>query len=170
MRRSTRPAACRSDLHPIRPFYKQRGCRLTDLALRPAYDREILDRIAPYSPDIILLSSYLYILTEPFLAAYPGRIVNVHGSDLTRLGLDGRPLYPGLRAVRDAIEPASARRLRRRTSSPRTSTRGPLSRGPIPTPSPRLSPSSLRAARPAPFMPTRTRTRSGCSRRPGARC
>jgi formyltetrahydrofolate hydrolase len=37
------------------------------------------------------------------LRAYPGRIVNVHGSDLARRGADGRPLYPGLRAVRDAI-------------------------------------------------------------------
>jgi formyltetrahydrofolate hydrolase len=34
---------------------------------------------------------------------YPGRIVNVHGSDLTRTDSEGRPLYPGLRAVRDAI-------------------------------------------------------------------
>lgn len=91
-------------LHPIRSFYKQRGCRLTDLAPRPEYDRGLLALLEPYGPDIVLLSSYLYILTEPFLEVFPGRIVNVHGSDLTRLGPDGRPLYPGLRAVRDAIE------------------------------------------------------------------
>ena len=37
------------------------------------------------------------------LEAFPDRIVNVHGSDLARTGARGRPLYAGLRAVRDAI-------------------------------------------------------------------
>ena len=41
-------------------------------------------------------SSYLYLLTAPMLEAFPGRIVNVHGSDLARTGRDGRPLYAGL--------------------------------------------------------------------------
>jgi hypothetical protein len=37
------------------------------------------------------------------LDAFPGRIVNVHAADLARTGKNGRPLYTGLRAVRDAI-------------------------------------------------------------------
>jgi hypothetical protein len=53
--------------------------------------------------DLLLLSGYLYLLTEPALAAFSRRIVNVHGSDLTRRGEHGRPKYLGLRAVRDAI-------------------------------------------------------------------
>ena len=40
---------------------------------------------------LLLLSSYLYLLTEPVLEAFPDRIVNVHGSDLARTGSDGRP-------------------------------------------------------------------------------
>jgi folate-dependent phosphoribosylglycinamide formyltransferase PurN len=89
--------------HPIRAFYKARGRRLTDLAVRPEFDAETAALLSPYQADAVLLSSYLYILTFPFLSAFPGRIVNVHGSDTTRRGADGKPLYPGLRAVRDAI-------------------------------------------------------------------
>jgi folate-dependent phosphoribosylglycinamide formyltransferase PurN len=91
-------------VHPIRPFYRSRGQRLTDLEARSDFDRETVALLSPFEPHAVLLSSYLYILTEPFLLAFPGRIVNVHGSDTTRRGPDGRPLYPGLHAVRDAIE------------------------------------------------------------------
>jgi hypothetical protein len=37
------------------------------------------------------------------LSAHPGRIVNVHDSDLTVLGEDGRPRWRGLWSTRDAI-------------------------------------------------------------------
>jgi phosphoribosylglycinamide formyltransferase-1 len=87
--------------HPIRAFY--RGRPTSDLARRRAYDRETVAALAPHRPDFVLLSSYLYILTEPMLEAFPGRIANVHGSDLTRIGPDARPLYVGLHAARDAI-------------------------------------------------------------------
>ena len=89
--------------HPIRPFYAARRAPLSDLSLRPDYDRRTVDFLALQRPDVLLLSSYLYLLTGPVLEAYPDRIVNVHGSDMARLGPDGRPLYPGLDAVRDAI-------------------------------------------------------------------
>jgi phosphoribosylglycinamide formyltransferase 1 len=87
----------------IRRFYARGHVELSDLAVRRAYDRRTVRLLAPHAPDLLLMSSYLYIVTEPLLSAYSGRIVNVHGSDLARLGPDGRPLYPGLRAVRDAI-------------------------------------------------------------------
>jgi folate-dependent phosphoribosylglycinamide formyltransferase PurN len=89
--------------HPIRAFCRRRGGRFTDLSLRKDYDAETVERLRPFEPDALLLSSYLLIGTEPLLAAWPDRIVNVHGSDLGRRGSDGRPLYTGLRAVRDAI-------------------------------------------------------------------
>lgn len=73
------------------------------MTARRDYDRATAARLATYRPDIVLLSSYLYVLTDPVLEAFPGRIANVHGSDLTRARPDGRPLYPGLTAVRDAI-------------------------------------------------------------------
>jgi len=89
--------------HPIRPFYAARGLPIADLAARRDYDRQSVERLAMLRPNLLLLSSYLYLLTDPVLEAFPNRILNVHGSDLARTGPDGRPLYPGLRAVRAAI-------------------------------------------------------------------
>ena len=84
--------------HPIARFSQARGVRRADLAARVDYDRETLALLEPYRPDLLLLSSYLLIVTEPLLRAFPDRIVNVHHADLTK-----RPRYAGLRAVRDAI-------------------------------------------------------------------
>jgi phosphoribosylglycinamide formyltransferase-1 len=92
--------------HAIRDFYGNRP--LSDLARRREFDERTVGLLAPLRPDFVLLSSYLYLLTEPMLEAYPGRIANVHGSDLLRKGAGGRPLYPGLRAVRDAIAAGEA--------------------------------------------------------------
>lgn len=89
--------------HSINVFCQQRGRRFTDLSLREDYDAVTVERLRPFAPDALLFSSYLLIATEPLLAAWPERIVNVHGSDLARTGPDGCPLYTGLRAVRDAI-------------------------------------------------------------------
>jgi folate-dependent phosphoribosylglycinamide formyltransferase PurN len=84
--------------HSIARFSARRGTKRTDLAARVDYDRETLALVAPYEPDLLVLSSYLLIVTEPLLNAFPGRIVNVHHADLTK-----RPGYVGLRAVRDAV-------------------------------------------------------------------
>ncbi len=89
--------------HPIRPFYSSRQRPIEDLSVRSDYDRRSVELLATYRPDVLLLSSYLYVLTDPVLEAFPNRILNVHASDLARRGPDGRPLYPGLRAVRMAI-------------------------------------------------------------------
>ena len=94
--------------HLIHPFVSARGLGLSDMAARRDYDRATAARLAPYRPDLVLLASYLYILTDPILEAFPGRIANVHGSDLARTRPDGRPLYPGLSAVRDAIRAGEA--------------------------------------------------------------
>lgn len=84
--------------HPIARFAARTGTRRSDLAARVAYDRESLAHLRRYQPDLLLLSSYLLIVTDPLLQAFPDAIVNVHHSDMTR-----PPRYPGLRAVRDAI-------------------------------------------------------------------
>lgn len=89
--------------HPLRRFYRARGAALWDLGVRREYDAATVERLAPFQPELIALSSYLFILTGPMLAAYLGRIVNVHHADLTLRDASGRPRYPGLRAVRDAI-------------------------------------------------------------------
>lgn len=89
--------------HPIQTFYETTGRPLRDLDARRLYDERTVRRLAPFKPDLIVLSSYLYLLTEPMLDAFPGRIVNIHHSDLLARRADGGPRYPGLRAVRDAI-------------------------------------------------------------------
>lgn len=89
--------------HPIGRFYRGQKENLRDLRQRRYYDRATERLLARHRPDLVLLAGYLYIVTRPLLDAYPGRLVNVHGSDLARRTPDGRPLYPGLRAVRDAI-------------------------------------------------------------------
>jgi folate-dependent phosphoribosylglycinamide formyltransferase PurN len=89
--------------HPIRPFYRKRGAGLTDMAVRRDYDRRTVHLLAILKPELLFLSSYLYILTEPVLQALPDRIVNVHGSDLAERDSSGLPRYTGLRAVADAI-------------------------------------------------------------------
>jgi formyltetrahydrofolate hydrolase len=90
-------------LHPLREACRRRGVPLGDLGYRREYDAETLSLLAPHRPDVLALSSYLFILTDPVLESYPERIVNVHGSDLTSRDGAGRPRYVGLRSVRDAI-------------------------------------------------------------------
>jgi folate-dependent phosphoribosylglycinamide formyltransferase PurN len=89
--------------HPIRPFYRWLDEPLRDPDVRAVYDRATLDLLAPFRPDVVVLSSYLYRLTAPMLRAYPDRILNVHHADLTQRDGQGNPRYPGLRAVRDAV-------------------------------------------------------------------
>jgi phosphoribosylglycinamide formyltransferase-1 len=45
--------------------------------------------------ELVVLAGYMHLLTEPFLARFPGRIVNVHPSLL--------PAFPGAHAIRDAL-------------------------------------------------------------------
>lgn len=90
-------------VHDIHAFYGSRGARLPDRAVRREYDRTTLEALRPFRPDAVVLSSYLYLLTEPMLDAFPGTIANVHDSDLQIADADGRPRYRGLRSTRDAI-------------------------------------------------------------------
>jgi len=87
----------------IQAFYRSRGhATRRDLSLRPAYDRCVLDALAPYRIDAIVLAGYMSVVTEPLLNAFAGRIVNVHPADL-RILEGGRRKYTGDYAVRDAI-------------------------------------------------------------------
>jgi len=89
--------------HDIAAFYRARGARQSDLAVRQEYDRATLKLLRPFRPDLIVLSGYLHIVTAPLLGAFPERVINVHDSDLALVGHDGRPRYRGLRSTRDAI-------------------------------------------------------------------
>ncbi|HEY7471548.1 MAG TPA: formyltransferase family protein [Gemmatimonadota bacterium] len=90
-------------VHDVRLFRRACGARLSDRAVRRSYDLGTVAILAAHRPDLVVLSSYLLILTEPMLEAYPGRIVNVHDSDLTVLAPDGKPRWRGLHSTRDAI-------------------------------------------------------------------
>jgi folate-dependent phosphoribosylglycinamide formyltransferase PurN len=90
--------------HDIRAFYAARSAPLTrDPQTREAFDRQTLDMLHDYQPDLVLLDGYLFLLTLPMLDAFPHRLLNLHFSDLTVRNVDHRPSYVGIRAVRDAI-------------------------------------------------------------------
>lgn len=88
---------------PIREFYRRRQAPLSDMAVRREYDAEVAMRLRLWAPDLLLFSSYLYVATPALLAAAPRGAINLHAADLCLLDEDGRPRYPGLRAVADAI-------------------------------------------------------------------
>lgn len=89
--------------HPIRAFYDGRRAPIGDLDVRRRYDRETVELLASHRPELLVLCSYLYILTDPALEAFDRRIVNVHHADLALRDHHGRPRFAGLRAVRDAV-------------------------------------------------------------------
>ena len=85
--------------HPLCGSLFEIDCVLTrrpprDLRLRAEYDRETAGILHMRGVDFVILLGYLFIITDPLLAAFPDRILNVH---------DGDPKYPGLHATRDAI-------------------------------------------------------------------
>ena len=98
-------------VHDIDRFLRSCDLRLSDRGARRAYDLGTVAILAPHRVDLVLLSAYLLVLSDSMLSAYPGRIVNVHDSDLTALNPDGRPRWRGLRSTRDAIA-AGARETR----------------------------------------------------------
>ncbi|HSP33750.1 MAG TPA: formyltransferase family protein, partial [Thermoanaerobaculia bacterium] len=80
--------------HPIRSFYDHHRAPLRDLGTRELYDRFTVEMLRCFGVDVIVLLGYLYVVTDPLLKAFPGRVINVH---------DGLGTYPGLHATRDAI-------------------------------------------------------------------
>jgi len=87
----------------ILDFYRSRGHPTKrDLSLRPAYDRRVVERLAPHTVDALVLAGYMNVVTRPLLEAFPGRIVNVHPADL-RVLAQGKRKYTGDHAVRAAI-------------------------------------------------------------------
>jgi len=89
--------------YPIRDFYRRRRAPLSDMAVRREYDSAVADLLRLWEPDLLLFSSYLYVATPALLDAAPAGAINIHGGDLGLTRDDGRPRYPGLRAVADAI-------------------------------------------------------------------
>ncbi|MDX1582685.1 MAG: formyltransferase family protein, partial [Thermoanaerobaculia bacterium] len=89
--------------NPIREVMGELGLSPFDLRHRGEYDRRTLDLLEVLRPDLVVLSSYLYLLSPVILDEWYGRVINVHDSDLTVKDEEGRPRYTGLRSSRDAI-------------------------------------------------------------------
>jgi folate-dependent phosphoribosylglycinamide formyltransferase PurN len=89
------------ETNDLEEFYDERDAPTTDLDVREEFDAETREIIAPYEPDVVLLSGYMRILTAPVVSEYP--IVNVHPADLRIEDEEGERVYTGFDPVRDAV-------------------------------------------------------------------
>lgn len=85
----------------LRAFYDERDADRRNLDVRAAFDKHTRSLLEPYEPDLVLLSGYMWILTEPIIDTYP--TVNVHPADLTIEDETGERVYVGFDPVADAI-------------------------------------------------------------------
>jgi phosphoribosylglycinamide formyltransferase-1 len=63
---------------------------------REAFDRDLAGAIDSISPDLVVLTGFMRILTPEFVARFTGRLMNIHPSLL--------PLYPGLHTHQRALD------------------------------------------------------------------
>ena len=63
---------------------------------RAEHDREVMAALHARHIDLVCLAGYMRVLSREFIAAYRGRILNIHPSLL--------PAFPGLDAQRQALE------------------------------------------------------------------
>lgn len=61
-----------------------------------SYEEALIEAIARYTPDLVVLAGYMRLLGDRIVASYPGRIINIHPSLL--------PAFPGLHAQRQALD------------------------------------------------------------------
>nr|WP_315394893.1 phosphoribosylglycinamide formyltransferase [uncultured Duganella sp.] len=66
-----------------------------DYASRAEFDAALRAEIDRHAPDLVVLAGFMRILTEPFVAHYAGRMLNIHPSLL--------PLFPGLATHAQAL-------------------------------------------------------------------
>ena len=63
---------------------------------REAYDRQVAAVLQEKRVELVCLAGYMRLLSPFFIAAFPGRILNIHPSLL--------PAFPGLESQRQALE------------------------------------------------------------------
>lgn len=87
----------------LRAFCGERDVDTDDTDARRAFDRATRDHLRSLDPrpDVVVLSGYRWIVTEPLVDAFP--TLNVHPGDLA-VERGGERVYTGLDAVRAAIE------------------------------------------------------------------
>ena len=67
-----------------------------DYSERAAYDRALVELLRGHGVDTVALAGFDRLITRDFLAAFPGRVVNIHPALL--------PAFPGLHAQRQALD------------------------------------------------------------------
>ena len=92
------PVVCLSNHEVLRPIAEQAGIPFfwhpsTDKAAHEAF---VLEKLADFRPDLVVLARYMQILSPAFVSRYPHRIINIHPSLL--------PYHPGANAYRQAWE------------------------------------------------------------------
>jgi len=85
----------------IAAFYEERDADRRDMDVREAFDRGTAEVLATFDPDVVILSGYMWILTDPVVATVP--VLNVHPADLAVTDDDGRRRYVGADPVHDAV-------------------------------------------------------------------
>ncbi|HET7541711.1 MAG TPA: phosphoribosylglycinamide formyltransferase [Polyangiaceae bacterium] len=67
-----------------------------EFAQREAFDKALVNALREAEVNWIVLAGFMRVLTPHFLAAFPGRIINIHPSLL--------PAFPGVDAVKQAFD------------------------------------------------------------------
>ena len=70
---------------------KRKGGRLSDVA-----EQAYIERIASFSPKLIVLAGFMRIINRPFIEAFQGRMINLHPSLL--------PSFPGMNGIAQAFD------------------------------------------------------------------
>lgn len=70
---------------------KRKGARLSDEA-----EQTYIERIASFSPKLIVLAGFMRIINRPFIVAFEGRMINLHPSLL--------PSFPGMDGIAQAFD------------------------------------------------------------------
>ena len=63
---------------------------------RAEHERALLEVLAPYAPEYLVLAKYMRVLSESFVTRYAGRIINIHHSFL--------PAFVGARPYQQAFD------------------------------------------------------------------
>jgi len=82
-------------------FYRARGKKISDPAVREEFDRATLQLLKPYNCAVAAMAGYMRIVTDPLLDAY--LCINVHPADLSIVDEKGQRKYTGDKAVRLAL-------------------------------------------------------------------
>ena len=84
----------------LRGFVEQFGLPFFTIShegkTRENHELEVIEKVATFKPDFVILAKYMRILTNEFVKYYPNRIVNIHHSFL--------PAFIGANPYRQAYE------------------------------------------------------------------